>query len=114
MPNNQPPRGTESVARFAQHMLQTLNLPKNTCKRHWNSIALTSLRALMVEEYIETLREIVKTQRATTPLQKAQAAQRLAEEAVDLANTAMMLYDHAQELAQNAQNMQKDNNHAQD
>jgi hypothetical protein len=114
MPNNQPPRGTESVARFAQHMLQTLNLPKNTCKRHWNSLSLVNLRFLMVEEYIETFREIVKTQRATTPLQKAQAAQRLAEEAVDLANTAMMLYDYAQELIQNAQNMQKDNNHAQD
>ena len=114
MPNTQPPRGTESVARFAQHMLQTLNLPKNTCKRHWNSLSLVNLRLLTAEEYIETLREIVKTQQATTPAQKAQAAQRLAEEAVDLANTAMMLYDHAQELIQSAQNMQKDNNHAQD
>mgnify|MGYP000959744625 CR=1 FL=1 len=107
MPNTQPPRGIESVARFAQHMLQTLNLPKNAQKRHWNSLSLNCLRENMTGEYVETSREIINLKQATTPNEKAQAARRLLEESVDLANTAMMLYDHAVDLLK-----QQEDNHA--
>ena len=93
------PRGAESVARFSQHMLQTLNLPKNSCKMHWSQSHIDSLRMKLVEQYRETCTEISNLNQATTPTQKAEAALRLQEEAIDLANTAMMLYDHASTFA---------------